>query len=225
MLGKLDELFELTERVMVPNFGDVSSFVKRRGFLGGIGSIANLFTGGALLADPISSAGLMLMGRFGMTSLADPRFLEGMTKVMDPTLGDVSRKAALVTLGRSVFDPERAVEEGYDINEIGDIIELLTLGSMEQSPAYNTRGQEKEQAAASARAGAGVPIEEVQVAKDPFLKPMEIPQVEMPDMSVAKAPTQLNQDQKVAMATGDLDAAIALRGSGNKGLGSLRGTV
>jgi len=42
---------------------------------------------------------------------------------------------------------------------------------------------------------------------------------------VAKAPTQLNQDQKVAMATGDLDAAIALRGSGNKGLGSLRGTV
>ena len=225
MLGKLDELFELTERVMVPNFGDVSSFVKRRGFLGGIGSIANLFTGGALLADPISSAGLMLMGRFGMTSLADPRFLDGMTRVMDPTLGDVARKAALVTLGRSVFDPERAVEEGYDINEIGDIIELITLGEMSQSPAYNTRGEEKEQAAASARAGAGVPIEEVQVAKDPFLKPMEIPQVQMPDMSVAKAPTQLNQDQKVAMATGDLDAAIALRGSGNKGLGSLRGTV
>ena len=225
MLNKLDELFELTEAVMKPNFGDVSSFVKRRGFLGGIGSIANLFTGGALLADPISSAGLMLMGRFGMTSLADPRFLDGMTRVMDPTLGDVARKAALVTLGRSVFDPERAVEEGYDINEIGDIIELITLGEMSQSPAYNTRGEEKEQAAASARAGAGVPIEEVQVAKDPFLKPMEIPQVQMPDMSVAKAPTQLNPEQKVAMATGDLDSAIALRGSGNKGLGSLRGTA
>jgi len=27
------------------------------------------------------------------------------------------------------------------------------------------------------------------------------------------------------MATGDLDSAIALRGSGNKGLGSLRGTA
>jgi len=225
MLGKLDELFELTEAVMKPNFGDVSSFVKRRGFLGGIGSIANLFTGGALLADPISSAGLMLMGRFGMTSLADPKFLDGMTKVMDPTLGDVARKSALVTLGRSVFDPERAVEEGYDINEIGDIIELITLGEMSQSPAYNTRGAEAEQAAASAKAGAGVPMDQVQVAKDPFLDPINIPAMEMPDMSVAKAPTQLNPEQKVAMATGDLDSAIALRGSGNKGLGSLRRTA
>ncbi len=225
MLGKLDELFELTEAVMKPNFGDVSSFVKRRGFLGGIGSIANLFTGGALLADPISSAGLMLMGRFSMTALADPKFLDGMTRVMDPTLGEVARKSALVTLGRSVFDPERAVEEGYDINEIGDIIELITLGEMNQSPAYNTRGAEAEQAAASARAGAGVPMNQVQVAKDPFLDPVNIPAMEMPDMSVAKAPTQLNPEQKVAMATGDLDSAIALRGSGNKGLGSLRGTA
>ena len=224
-LQKLDDLMELTERVMVPKFGDVSSFVKRRGFLGGIGSIANLFTGGAILADPISSAGLMLMGRFGMTGLADPKFLDGMTRVMDPTLSDVARKAALVTTGRAIFDPERAVEQGYDINEIGDIIELITLGGMEQSAAYNTRGAEKEQAASSARAGAGVPIEEVQVAKDPFLQPINMPDMAMPEIPVAQAPTQLNDQQKIAMATGDLDSAIALRGSSNAGLGSLRGMV
>tara|TARA_R100001086_G_scaffold229260_1_gene149054 strand:- start:1409 stop:3166 length:1758 start_codon:yes stop_codon:yes gene_type:complete len=224
-LQKLDDLMELTERVMVPKFGDVSSFVKRRGFLGGIGSIANLFTGGAILADPISSAGLMLMGRFGMTGLADPKFLDGMTRVMDPTLNDVARKAALVTTGRAIFDPERAVEQGYDINEIGDIIELITLGGMEQSAAYNTRGMEKEAAASSARAGAGVPIEEVQVAKDPFLQPINMPDMAMPEIPVAQAPTQLNDQQKLAMATGDLDSAIALRGSSNAGLGSLRGMV
>ena len=224
-LQKLDDLMELTERVMVPKFGDVSSFVKRRGFLGGIGSIANLFTGGAILADPISSAGLMLMGRFGMTGLADPKFLDGMTRVMDPTLSDVARKAALVTTGRAIFDPERAVEQGYDINEIGDIIELITLGGMEQSAAYNTRGAEKEAAASSARAGAGVPIEEVQVAKDPFLQPINMPDMAMPEIPVAQAPTQLNDQQKIAMATGDLDSAIALRGSSNAGLGSLRGMV
>ena len=224
-LEKLDALMELAGRVEVPKFGDVSSFVKRRGFLGGIGSIMNLFTGGAILADPISSAGLMLMGRFGMTGLADPKFLDGMTRVMDPTLSDVARKAALVTTGRAIFDPERAVEQGYDINEIGDIIELITLGGMEQSAAYNTRGAEKEQAASSARAGAGVPIEEVQVAKDPFLQPINMPDMAMPEIPVAKAPTQLNEQQKLALATGDLDSAIALRGSSNAGIGSLRGMV
>ncbi len=227
-LEKLDALMELAGRVEMPKFGDVSSFVKRRGFLGGIGSIMNLFTGGAILADPISSAGLMLMGRFGMTGLADPKFLDGMTRVMDPTLGDVARKAALVTTGRAIFDPERAVEQGYDINEIGDIIELITLGGMEQSAAYNTRGMEKERAVESARGqgtSAGPIVETASMKKDPFLQPINMPDVTMPEIPVAQAPTQLNDQQKLAMASGDLDSAIALRGSSNAGIGSLRGMV
>ena len=47
----------------------------------------------------------------------------------------------------------------------------------------------------------------------------------MPEIPVAKAPTQLNEQQKLALATGDLDSAIALRGSSNAGIGSLRGMV
>tara|TARA_R100000700_G_C3129777_1_gene115449 strand:- start:396 stop:908 length:513 start_codon:yes stop_codon:yes gene_type:complete len=170
----------------------------------------------------------MLMGRFGMTGLADPKFLDGMTRVMDPTLSDVARKAALVTTGRAIFDPERAVEQGYDINEIGDIIELITIGGMEQSAAYNTRGMEKERAAESARGqgtSAGPIIETASMKKDPFLQPINMPDMAMPEIPVAQAPTQLNDQQKLAMATGDLDSAIALRGSSNAGLGSLRGMV
>ena len=143
VLNQISEVLELARAVEVPNYGDVSSFVKRRGVLGGLGSIANLFTGGALLANPISSAGVMLMARFGMNALSDPKFLDGMTKVLDPSLSDVARKSALVTIGRGVFDPVRAVNSGYDINNINDIIELITIGDMEQSPAYNVRAEDE----------------------------------------------------------------------------------
>jgi hypothetical protein len=149
VLNQITEVIELARAVEVPNYGDVSSFVKRRGVLGGLGSIANLFTGGALLANPISSAGVMLMARFGMNALSDPKFLDGMTKVLDPSLSDVARKSALVTIGRGVFDPVRAVNSGYDINDINDIIELITIGDMEQSPAYNVRAEDVEENAVS----------------------------------------------------------------------------
>ena len=102
-LSKVQDIVELARRVEVPNYGDVSTFVKRRGILGGLGSIANLFTGGAILSSPISSAGIMLMGRFGMNALSDPRFLDGMVKVLDASLSDTARKSALVTIGRGVF--------------------------------------------------------------------------------------------------------------------------
>ena len=49
-----------------------------------------------------------MMARFGMNALSDPKFFDGMTKVLDPSLSDVARKSALVTLGRAVFDPVRA---------------------------------------------------------------------------------------------------------------------
>ena len=68
VLQKITEVVELARAVEVPNYGDVSSFVKRRGVLGGLGSITNLLTGGAILTNPISSAGIMLMARFGMNA-------------------------------------------------------------------------------------------------------------------------------------------------------------
>ena len=228
VLQKITEVVELARAVEVPNYGDVSSFVKRRGVLGGLGSITNLLTGGAILTNPISSAGIMLMARFGMNALSDPKFLDGMTQVLDPTLSDVARKSALVTLGRAVFDPVRAVDAGYNIDNIEDIIELITIGDMEQSPAYNVRAEEVEDAAAQAKAGMGVdPIPEVEMARQ------NQPNFTLPeggftptDLSSfnTEAADPLNDAQKVALAGGNLDEAIALRGA-DAGLGSLRGMV
>ena len=230
MVDKISEVIELARAVEVPNYGNVSSFVKRRGVLGGLGSIANLFTGGAILANPISSAGVMLMARFGMNALSDPKFLDSMTKVLDPSLSDVARKSALVTIGRTVFDPERAVMAGYDINNIDDIIELITIGDMEQSPVHNTRAQDVEDAAGAAKAGMGVPVgpEIAAMQADPN---MGMGGFDMPtggftptDMSALETASAapMNNAQRVALAGGNLDEAIALRSNPNAGLASLR---
>ena len=230
MLTKISEVIELARAVEVPNYGNVSSFVKRRGVLGGLGSIANLFTGGAILSNPISSAGVMLMARFGMNALSDPKFLDGMTKVLDPSLSDVARKSALITIGRGVFDPVRAVNSGYDINDINDIIELITIGDMEQSPAYNVRAQDVEENAAAAMAGRGVPagpeIAAMQANPDMGLSSFNMPKggftpTDMSALETASA-APINDAQRVALAGGNLDEAIALRSNPNAGLASLR---
>ena len=58
---KMKDVLELAEGVQQTNFGDVSEFVKRRGFLGGANDITNLINGGAILSNPFASVGLMLM--------------------------------------------------------------------------------------------------------------------------------------------------------------------
>ena len=233
---KLKEIMEIAKQVEVPNYGDVSTFVKRRGVLGGLGSIANLFTGGALLSSPIASAGIMLMGRFGMNALSDPRFLDGMVNVLNPALSDTARKAALVTLGRGIFDPERAVNEGYDLDNINDIIELITLGDLDQSPVFNTRAADAEENAAAALAGRGVDpgAEVMQVQEDiqnkigfddmvyPTSSPLDLSVLEEDITQVPGGNNiRLNEAQRVAMAGGNLDEAIALRGQ-NPNASSIR---
>ncbi|MDB9844631.1 hypothetical protein OAC44_00810 [bacterium] len=227
VLNQISEVLELARAVEVPNYGDVSSFVKRRGVLGGLGSIANLFTGGALLANPISSAGVMLMARFGMNALSDPKFLDGMTKVLDPSLSDVARKSALVTIGRGVFDPVRAVNSGYDINNINDIIELITIGDMEQSPAYNVRAEDEYDE--QSRVPEAIRGErQFNTATSEAPSGFNMPQggftpTDMSALETASAaPSPINNAQRVALAGGNLDEAIALRSNANAGLGSLR---
>ena len=246
MLEKLDTVMELAKRVDAPDYGDVSSFVKRRGFLGGLGSIVSLGTGGWLAADPISAGATMLMGRWGMSALSDPKFLDSMVVAMDPTLSAVARKAALVTLGRSVFDPERAVEQGYDINSIDDILELIILGDMDESPGFNTKAQDAEKKASQAGPHGDVVRERMMSQKDPFLDPLpegymdqSVGQEEiLQQMSHMQSPKgtakQMNPNQRLALAGGNLDQAIALgrpdmskssiKPAGkSKGLGSLQG--
>jgi hypothetical protein len=227
VLQQISEVIELARKVEVPNYGNVSSFVKRRGVLGGLGSIANLFTGGAILANPISSAGVMLMARFGMNGLSDPKFLDSMTKVLDPTLGDVARKSALVTIGRNFFDPERAVMAGYDINNVNDILELIVLGDMEQSPVYNVRAEDEfDEQSRVPEAIRGERQFNTATSEAPSGFNMPEGGFTPTDMSALEtasaAPSPINNAQRVALAGGNLDEAIALRSNVNAGLGSLR---
>jgi len=225
VLQQISEVIELARKVEVPNYGNVSSFVKRRGVLGGLGSIANLFTGGAILSNPISSAGVMLMARFGMNGLSDPKFLDSMTKVLDPTLGDVARKSALVTIGRNFFDPERAVNAGYDINNVNDIVELIVLGDMEQSPVYNVRAEDEFDEQSRVPEAIRGP-RQFNTATSEAPSGFNMPEggftpTDMSALETASA-APINDAQRVALAGGNLDEAIALRSNAGSGLASLR---
>ena len=109
---------------------------------------------------------------------------------------------------------------------------------MEQSAIYNTTGEDIEVAASAAMAGQGVDInvdEELERVKaqpsgfnlpDDGFQPTDLSVLEqdvvsnvMPDSDV-----RLNESQRVALAGGNLDQAIALRGN-NAGLGSFRGVA
>jgi hypothetical protein len=131
-----------------------------------------------------------------------------------------------------VFDPIRAVNSGYDINDINDIIELITIGDMEQSPAYNVRAEDVEENAAAAMAGRGVPagpeVAAMQADPNMGMGGFNMPQggftpTDMSALETASAaPSPINNAQRVALAGGNLDEAIALRSNANAGLGSLR---
>ena len=108
------------------------TFVKRRGFLGGANAITNLITGGMLASNPFGNLGLMLMARYGMTTLADPKFLKNITTVMNPTISDLAKRQALMTLGRMKWDDVRGdeslpdeVRDNFDPGNPMDVMKYL----------------------------------------------------------------------------------------------------
>ena len=89
---EMENVLDLAGQVQQTSFGDVSDFVKRRGFLGGANAITNLITGGMLASNPFGNLGLMLMARYGMTTLADPKFLKNITNYF---IGNISEELIL----------------------------------------------------------------------------------------------------------------------------------
>ena len=103
---------------------------------------------------------------------------------------------------------------------------------MEQSPAYNVRAEDVEENAAAAMAGKGVPAgpEVAAMQADPNMGTggFNMPQggftpTDMSALETASAaPSPINNAQRVALAGGNLDEAIALRSNAGSGLASLR---
>ena len=243
---KLEDVLELASSVQQTNFGDVSDFVKRRGFLGGANAVTNLITGGMIASNPFQNVGLMLMARYGMSTLADPKFLEGVSTILNPTVETLAKRHALITLGRMRWDDIRGEQadqlpaellEDFDPGNPIDVMQFLmftnnqsafpgserlriesdengmTTGveitKAESEPIFTEDGQ---------RAGEELASQEVEMSnvasprtnEDPFLN-VDFEQMQETIPAAGRMPFKpLTPDQRVALAGGDLDEAIAM---------------
>ena len=133
---KLEDVIELADQIQQTSFGDVSEFVKRRGFLGGINAITNLAFGGIVARDPFGNLGAILMARYGMSKMADPKFLDSISSVMNPDLSELAKRQALIKLGLMAFDDTsnnknvpQEIRDNYDPGNPVDVMKLLIFGN------------------------------------------------------------------------------------------------
>ena len=128
---QLDDVLELADQVQQTSFGDVSEFVKRRGFLGGVSSITNLATGAFIASSPFAAAGPLLLARYTMSTFADPQFLKTIADVMNPELSDLAKRNALLKIASNFSgDLESdnvpdSVKKDFDPGNPIDVINLL----------------------------------------------------------------------------------------------------
>jgi len=252
----IKEILELADNIQQTNFGNVSDFVKRRGFLGGVNAITNIITAGWVASNPFGNVGLMLMARYGMSKLADPKFLKGLSQVINPEMSDLARRQALITVGRISFDNlfgdetetniPASLRDNFDSGNPMDVMKLLMFGSnndmaypgaetmliQTDENGYATgaeinKAQTQNMFSADAisagedlammNAEQAVEKEQAQQADmpvdrpDPFLNVDFADVVEQAGVGMGSGAGQsLTADQRVALAGGNLDEALAL---------------
>jgi hypothetical protein len=132
---ELKNVLDLGEGIQQTSFGDVSEFVKRRGFLGGANAVTNLITGGMIASNPFGNVGLMLMARYSMSSMADPKFLKGVSTLMNPEIETLAKRNALIQLGRMRWDDVREADipeeykNNFDPGNPLDVMKFLMFSS------------------------------------------------------------------------------------------------
>jgi len=243
---ELEDVLELAGTVQQTSFGDVSEFVKRRGFLGGANAITNLVTGGMIASNPFGNVGLMLMTRYGMSTLADPEFLKGVATLMNPSVETLAKRNALIQLGRMRWDDVRGEQvdelppeliKDFDAGNPMDVMQYLLftqadasfpgsermfiesdengmatgveITKTEDRPMFTKDGQLAGESLATSEVAASSAEPFFQTNKsDPFLN------VNFEEMNqivpAAGASAPMTPDQRIALAGGNLDQAIAM---------------
>ena len=249
---KIRNVLALGEQIQQTSFGDVSAFVKRRGFLGGINAITNLAFAGFVANNPFGNVGLVLAARYGMSKMADPKFMTGLTEMMNPELSDLARRTALIntialspelTMGMSGGKEDVPPElQNLDPGNPYDVMKYLIFGA-ENNASYpgsenmsiligpDGRASNVEISKVDSQnaftidaQGVGQDIQTVDTTtvdesvpsasptRDPFLDVNfdELVQQSGAGMGMEESQKQLTEDQRIALAGGDLDQAIAM---------------
>jgi len=111
----LQETLEIASLVDSFDIADVSDFVKRRGVLGGVKSLANAFVAGGVVSSPLATAGLILFTNRFSKIIADPAILKNAGQVMSDRTKKALQRQQLVEMIKAtdsyytIFDNEGAM--------------------------------------------------------------------------------------------------------------------
>ena len=106
---KIDDLLTLAERTQSFDVADVSSFIQRRGVLGGAKAAAGAFTFGMGIANPISALGTVLLARGMSKYLTSPKAYKNLMTGLDDSVSPALRRNAIFEVVRLIDD-----EVGFD---------------------------------------------------------------------------------------------------------------
>ena len=106
---KIDDLLTLAERTQSFDVADVSSFIQRRGILGGAKAAAGAFTFGMGIANPISALGTVLLARGMSKYLTSPKAYKNLMTGLDDSVSPALRRNAIFEVVRLIDD-----EVGFD---------------------------------------------------------------------------------------------------------------
>ena len=106
---KLDDLLTLAERTQSFDVADVSSFIQRRGVLGGAKAAAGAFTFGMGIGNPIGALGTVLLARGVSKYLTSPKAYKNLMTGLDDSVSPALRRNAIFEVVRLIDN-----EVGFD---------------------------------------------------------------------------------------------------------------
>ena len=129
-IQNLKDLVELSKIESSVRVAETAQFVARRAVLAGASGITGAFIA-TNFGNPLIGVGMAMVARYGSSILTDPKRLQMLTNITNEGLTEKARRANYVRLARLVFSDENIkneIPEGLDVTDIDDTMNFL-MGS------------------------------------------------------------------------------------------------
>ena len=124
-LENLSDLLVLAQRGYDTKIAETAQFVARRATLAGVSGISGAFLATSAGMSPLTGVGMALLARHQSKVLSSPETLKWLVTTIDDTIDDKIRRANYVRLARVIFDDEDQIPEGLDIKDPEDVMNYL----------------------------------------------------------------------------------------------------
>ena len=228
-IQSLRDIIELSKVNIAVKIGDTAQFVKRRVVLAGAAGATGAFLATSM-GDPMTGVAMALLARYGSNILTKPAALKAMVTVANPEFNDKMRRGNYLRLLRLAFDKENPIPEGMTMDDFRDPVKALDY-LMGATFTVNDEGNQVDVSQAvtpqpvGVQPGAGAGGPGGQYSEAAGKVPPNVPEKKVSNNVSAEVKsrmasnfvrqkgvpgsTTLNQNQRAALAGGNLYSAIA----------------